>query len=166
MRGAVLKRKPITTERGAGGWLMPIAFEIPTSPPSRNKLDKMHWASRDRLAQRFRSEVGAAVAQTVVGPAMRVVANGKTGTALALKSPAIGWRGVRITRRGPRALDDDNLSGGCKSLRDALKFVGLIEDDTPDLVAVEYQQERGEGCRVEVWSLMEAKSAAPSRTEG
>ena len=146
-----------------------ITFELPTAPPSRNVLDKMHWANRDRLAQRFRQEIGLALVG-LTRDALKVVPAGRGNRmlALALKEPAKGHRFVRIVRRGPRDLDDDNLSGGCKSLRDALKFVGLIEDDRPGLVTVDYKQERGSGCRVQVWSeeVTTLDDSAPSRNRG
>jgi Holliday junction resolvase RusA-like endonuclease len=63
-------------------------------------------------------------------------------------------RRVRVTRFG-RQLDYDNLVGGCKPLVDALVRAGLIVDDSPDHVAVEYCQEK---CKrkdarteIEVW---------------
>lgn len=51
---------------------------------------------------------------------------------------------VRIVRRGPRRLDDDNLSGGCKELRDAIAVVlGRKGDSERDGLRFEYSQERG-----------------------
>jgi hypothetical protein len=52
----------------------------------------------------------------------------------------------RITRRyGGRSqpLDDDNLSGGCKGLRDAIAaMLGLKGDSQKDGITFEYAQER------------------------
>lgn len=131
-----------------------IVLEIPTAPPSRNQLDKMHWAKRARFAADLRRAVSMAFSLT--GEPQRAVPHGSHGELLLVsKRPAVGHRFVRIVRRGPRKLDADNLSGALKSLVDALKFVGLIEDDRPGLVTVAYDQERGAGCRVEVWSPSE-----------
>lgn len=139
-----------------------IVLEIPTAPPSRNQLDKMHWAARARLATVFKREV--AQFSPSMMRAVVLETRGKYGRAkslgFVLKNRAKGHRFVRIVRRGPRTLDADNLSGGCKSLVDALKFVGLIEDDTPGLVTVTYAQERGTGCRVEVRVAQDEREVA------
>lgn len=136
---------------------MKITFEIPTAPPSRNQLDKMHWAKRDRLAKQFRALVSNALMIDGHGAHMRVVANGPFNREIVgvLRRPAIGHRFVRIVRRGPRTLDHDNLVGGCKPLVDALVKVGLLADDRPGLATVTYDQERGAGCRVEVRAVLE-----------
>lgn len=132
-----------------------IVLEIPTAPPSRNQLDKMHWAARARLATVFKREV--AQFSPSMMRAVVLETRGKYGRAkslgFVLKNRAKGHRFVRIVRRYRSAryeLDHDNLVGGCKPLVDALVKVGLIEDDTPGLVTVTYEQERGTGCRVEV----------------
>jgi len=55
---------------------------------------------------------------------------------------------VRITRRyggKSRIYDDDNFSGGCKELRDAIAaFLGLKGDSKKDGVEWEYAQKRAE----------------------
>lgn len=49
---------------------------------------------------------------------------------------------VRITRIGPRALDDDNLAGACKSIRDGIADrLGI--DDGSEAVAWRYAQRKG-----------------------
>ena len=51
---------------------------------------------------------------------------------------------VRITRVGGRTLDDDNLSGGCKELRDAIASAfGRHGDSAKDGFTWEYKQENG-----------------------
>lgn len=51
---------------------------------------------------------------------------------------------VTITRRSPRPLDDDNLVGGCKQLRDAIaELLGRKGDAEKDGLVWEYRQERG-----------------------
>lgn len=52
---------------------------------------------------------------------------------------------VTITRRSQRPLDDDNLVGGCKQLRDAIaELLGRKGDAEKDGLEWEYRQERGE----------------------
>lgn len=49
---------------------------------------------------------------------------------------------VKITRVGPRSLDDDNLAGSCKSIRDGIADrLGI--DDRSEAVAWRYAQRRG-----------------------
>ena len=52
------------------------------------------------------------------------------------------YRRIIIVRVGTRDLDPDNLAGGCKSLLDAIRDVGLILDDDAKSVSVEYRQRR------------------------
>ena len=52
---------------------------------------------------------------------------------------------ITITRRSPRPLDDDNLVGGCKQLRDAIaEMLGRRGDAEKDGLEWEYRQEKGE----------------------
>jgi hypothetical protein len=61
---------------------------------------------------------------------------------------------VKLTRVAPRALDDDNLRGALKSVRDGLASWLKVDDATP-LVRWEYGQEKGEPeVRVEVSSVL------------
>ena len=50
------------------------------------------------------------------------------------------YRVVEIERRGGPALDYDNLVSGAKPLVDAIRIVGLIEDDKPACVDLRYRQ--------------------------
>jgi hypothetical protein len=50
---------------------------------------------------------------------------------------------VRVTRIAPRELDDDNLSGGCKALRDGVADYLGIKDNDPR-VTWAYAQRKGE----------------------
>lgn len=47
---------------------------------------------------------------------------------------------VRISRYATRLLDADNFAGGCKYLVDALRHAGLIANDDPASVALEFGQ--------------------------
>ena len=128
-----------------------ITLELPTAPPSLNQWQRMHWAKRKLIAGGMRDEIGLCL--VVEHRELARVEIGSNGLGVVvLKSRAKGHRRVKITRRGSRTLDHDNLVGGCKPLVDALVKVGLIENDTPALVTVEYAQERGAGCRVDVWA--------------
>ena len=49
---------------------------------------------------------------------------------------------VRITRRGTRLLDFDNLAGGCKPLLDQIRYQNLISDDNPASVELIFRQEK------------------------
>jgi len=49
-----------------------------------------------------------------------------------------------ITRYAARSLDADNLAGGCKPLIDAIRRAGIIPDDDPKTVILEFAQH---GCR-------------------
>lgn len=52
---------------------------------------------------------------------------------------------VRITRYGGRTLDDDNLSGGIKELRDAIASAfGRHGDSAKDGFTWEYEQKNGD----------------------
>ena len=54
---------------------------------------------------------------------------------------------VRITRCAPRLLDADNFVGGCKPLIDQLRYHGLIADDDPASIELQFRQKavRGKG---------------------
>lgn len=49
---------------------------------------------------------------------------------------------VRITRYGSKLLDPDNLCGGVKPLLDAIRYEGLIPDDSPDQIALIVRQKK------------------------
>ena len=99
-----------------------VVFEIPERTPSMNLFTgRGHWSRYAKTAKRYKEMVWA----------------------LTSRAPkATGKRFVRITRRSTRTLDDDNLRGGCKMLLDALKAQGLIIDDSPAWISVDYVQEK------------------------
>lgn len=132
-----------------------IVIELATAPPSGNVYQRMNPFARVRLKHKHAVEIGLALSEQSHQPVRLVmIPQGKRRpiSALELAERAAGRRFVRITRRGLRTLDDDRLRMGCVALMDALKFVGLIEDDRPSLVEAVYRQERGTGCRVEIGS--------------
>lgn len=93
---------------------------------SRNKLDSMHWARRAEHAKMLK---------TLVRYELCRLQWPKNFTAR-------GKRLVVITGYRGRRLDEDNFSGGCKSLVDALRYHRLIVDDSSKWVRVEYHQKK------------------------
>ncbi len=87
---------------------------------SRNKLDKWHWSKKSKESKEWEQEIWAAL-------------NGK------IEKATTPMR-VKVTSLRARALDDDNLSGGFKGGRDALKRLGLIVDDNLRWCKFEYFQ--------------------------
>ncbi len=87
---------------------------------SLNKLLRQHWQIRRRHIAKW----GWAI---------------KTGF-IGSPPPAQGRMKVRITSYRARFLDHDNLVGGAKPLVDAMCRQGLIKDDSPAWVEIDYQQ--------------------------
>lgn len=83
-------------------------------------MDKLHWSKKSKESKEWEQEIWAAL-------------HGKVPKA---SEPMI----VKVTSIRKRLLDDDNLSGGFKGGRDALKRLGLIVDDNPKWVRFEYFQ--------------------------
>lgn len=71
--------------------------------------------------------------------------------------PAIIPCVVTITRIAPRELDDDNLAGGCKSLRDGTAD-WLAVDDRDPRVQWRYAQRKGEPKQYAAEIRIEAKA--------
>lgn len=57
---------------------------------------------------------------------------------------------VTITRRAPRLLDDDNLAGGAKGVRDELAAMLGVDDGPRGPVSWVYRQERAAGYAVAI----------------
>lgn len=97
-----------------------------------------HWAKRARRAKDQRETT------------LMVLANAKR----RIELPCV----VTITRVAPRALDDDNLRGATKAVRDGVAdFLGV--NDRNPLVVWKYAQERGapKTCAVRV-EIQEVRS--------
>lgn len=98
-----------------------IRFTIPLTLPTRNVLDRMHWAERGRLRKLISAEVFAAV-----HPHRNYAAD------------PFDLCNVTITRYSPKEPDKDGLVGSVKGLLDVLQPVsarhpnglGLIADDS------------------------------------
>jgi hypothetical protein len=104
-----------------------IAFTVPIRAPSASNL-REHWAARAKRVDRQK------VATRAMCPVWR------SGPLLV----------VTLTRVSPRTLDDDNLRGALKSVRDGVATWLRVDDATP-LVRWEYVQDKGEpSVRVEV----------------
>ncbi len=101
-----------------------IRFEIPVASVSLTN-EREHWWDR---VKRVRAERKAAWACYLAAPGFRQLGPAETAV-------------VTLTRRGPRKLDDDNLRGALKTVRDQLA-AGLGVDDGVGRVAWRYGQER------------------------
>jgi hypothetical protein len=102
---------------------MRLSFEVPIETKSASNLSGEHWSAR---AKRVKSQRRATAYRTP--PAVKAL------------GPLIR---VTLTRRAPRELDDDNLRGALKAVRDQLA-ASLGIDDRSALVRWEYAQEKGE----------------------
>ena len=101
---------------------MSIHLELPLRLRSLTN-QREHWAARARRTKRERS-------------AARIVARSRGAAGLAL--PLV----VTIVRIAPRRLDDDNLRGACKAVRDGLADA-LDVDDADSRVTWRYEQRKG-----------------------
>ncbi len=111
---------------------MTISFTVPIETKSASNL-REHWRARH---ERTKTQRRATAYRTP--PELK-----KLGPLLV----------VTMTRVSPRSLDDDNLRGALKGVRDQVACA-LGVDDRSRLVRWEYGQERGEASvRVEVTAL-------------
>lgn len=89
-----------------------------------------HWAARHRRSSSQRAAIWAALL-------------------LAGEERPVPPLTVTMARIGPRLLDDDNLAGGFKAVRDAIaKWLG-VDDGPTSRVEWRYEQRRGK--RGEYW---------------
>jgi len=102
----------------------------------------------DQLSGPFKAAVDAALARdghSIQEPDRQTTPRSERNALPALVHIA-GPLLIRIVRRVPhsRRLDDDNLSGGCKQLRDAIATsLGRKGDSEEDGLWWEYAQEKG-----------------------
>lgn len=118
------------TEAGAGQvvparWVVPIPLETVSEANARG-----HWSHRHRRAREQRA-------------AVLLVLRSRVG----VRPPPMPLR-VRLVRTSPRRLDDDNLRGALKAVRDGVAdYLGI--DDRADIW--DYGQEHGPlGVRIEL----------------
>lgn len=110
-----------------------ISFEIPIKT-TYTLNSRMHWSKRQRIRKGERNAVKLALPVFKVPPLVRIL----------------------LTRVGPRAMDDDNVPGALKGIRDGLADRLGIDDGSP-LIKWEYAQEkRGNeyAVRVEIGPLL------------
>ena len=109
-----------------------MTFVIPIrTKPGLNGRE--HWRARAARVKRERNAVRLCWPRRVPPPALPVV--------------------VRLTRLSPgtRPMDDDNLPGACKAIRDEVAAILGIDDGDRAAARWEYAQDRGPwGIRVEV----------------
>lgn len=148
-------------------WVLNIALRVPSANDrhcnGRDRVSRaLYRKLRDRWARELRIEASIVNAQRAGSRKRRIVL-------------------TRIMAPRQRPYDFDDLVGGCKPILDAMKperpprvatiksgphkgkprvfpgvtGAGLIVDDSPKWVVVEYRQERGprEGCRIELEDL-------------
>lgn len=113
---SVTKQEPLSA---IGGGVLRLV--ISETPPSLNKVLRMHWAKKRGLLQAWRWMIRA----TFVGS---IVCNGK--------------RRVKITLHHSRLYDKDNAYGACKVIFDALKAEGFIVDDRKEWLEATVEQEK------------------------
>lgn len=112
----------VITRDGAEG-RRALTVKLPIATKSLTNV-RMHWAAKHRLAKAQRQPVGLVVR-----------------SALKVHPPTMPLE-VTLTRIAPRELDDDNLRGALKSVRDGVAdALGL--DDRDDRVKWLYGQRRG-----------------------
>jgi Holliday junction resolvase RusA-like endonuclease len=116
-----------------------VRLTLQSIPTSTNQLERMHWAVKKRLRSQLQWELTAALAD--VGRKLPPLLYGK----------AAPKRRVTITAYRPRRLDQDNATGGCKVLLDAMRDIGLIRNDSPKwLELVVNQAIEKRDCRTEI----------------
>lgn len=98
-----------------------LVIEIPQPTPSLNYLRKLHFCEYKRLRDQFTT-----IFRTSATEETRCKPN--------------QLRRITISRFAPRRLDHDNFVGGCKPLVDALNLAGLIWNDDPNSVDIDYRQ--------------------------
>lgn len=120
-----------------------IAFTLPFALPSLNQvLSQRHWASRKDSRNDMIKQVLAAM-----------------GGSHWIPRPPFAKARVIVTRHSAGVLDDENLYGSAKRLRDVLCLhskthpggLGIIEDDAPskcELVVTQQKASRKEGFTV------------------
>ncbi len=97
------------------------ALVLPLETVSESN-QRCHWAKRAKRAARQRGVTALACAVVARGVALPVV--------------------VTLTRISPKALDDDNLRGAMKAVRDGVADAFGLDDRNPQL-RFEYAQRRG-----------------------
>jgi hypothetical protein len=107
--------------------------------------ERLHWAARARQTKSLRAATQGSALVQLRPEGLRALAT--------LPRPFC----VRLVRIGTRELDDDNVRGACKPIRDEVAVLLGLDDGPTAPVTWDYAQERGEpAVRVEVRSAAEA----------
>lgn len=109
--------------------LYPIRLNLAREVLSGNALAYSHWRKRTKDRDDWISRLKVAI---------RHIEMATGSTAWWANAP----RKVTITSYRHGVLDDDNLSAGCKHLRDALVRCHLLKDDTKEWATFTYVQHR------------------------
>jgi hypothetical protein len=104
---------------------MVIEFTAPVRIESEANT-RCHWAARKKRFDEQRMVTRCAMRNCGTHPGFVI---GRNAT-------------VTLTRVGPRRLDDDNLAGGFKAVRDEIARILNVDDGDPR-VTWRYEQERG-----------------------
>jgi hypothetical protein len=145
-RGKVKKPKPEAEETGSDIRAMPvlpISFDLKRELTSQNGNLGRHWAIKNREVKEW-----TCLLTPLVGAA-------------GLNSRKLEWSSWLIERKFAgrrREFDYGNLVGGCKHLIDALVNLGVIYDDAPKYLTVEYRQSKvPDGEAGTIITLLEAR---------
>ncbi len=99
-----------------------MKVHIPMKLPSLSNLSHMHWRKLANIAKKQKTIVNHYLHDRLDIPFLPLL--------------------VTITRIGPRRLDDDNLQGACKYVRDQIASVVGV-DDGSNLYTWHYEQKTG-----------------------
>lgn len=99
---------------------MNLTFEVPVKA-SHTLNSRSHWSVRARRRGTERNAVSLALPKHRVEPVLLIT----------------------LTRVGPRAMDDDNVQGAMKGIRDEVAKQLRIDDGSP-LIRWQYEQAKGE----------------------
>lgn len=110
--------------------LLVLRLVLRAATPSGNQTLRRHWAARRRDSGDWTMLLAEAI--------------GRFDGAYLPRGDDGVRRRLLITRVGVRLLDVDNLAGGAKQLIDAIRRRGLIADDRPDCVDLQFAQRRCE----------------------
>lgn len=130
-----------------------IALWIPLATHSESNL-REHWSKR---AQRARSQ-----RSTVAGLARPSVHHLFKYLLTAPLAPVV----VTITRVAPRLLDDDNLRGGVKHIRDGIADALGLPNDRDPRVEWRYRQAHGQPRQYAVLVTLRIRSAGAREARG
>jgi len=144
---------------GGGGYIAKsTTFPSNSNPrpaPNSPALSAIEGPAPESCRRAAADPLAAGSAPAKPQPHAGATLESQSGAALLLVDPDRPLL-VRIVRVGGRPLDDDNLAGGCKELRDAIAAaLGRRGDSKADGLRWEYQQEPGEvGTRIEITELV------------